>query len=236
MRSMLTGIAVALLSLTMLACGGSEEKPSPPAGDSAAAATPQPTGADSAMTTSGDSAMTAPAASGEETEEGEKNEDGEEKKSEGAASTTGAATQTPTTAQNTTPRSKPTPATPPAAPDKTPPPPPAPAQTTTPTPTPPSPPAQATPPTAGGGKAIFTAQKCNGCHAISGQGIARTAPVSEGQEPPSDLSSAGKSHDADWFVRWLQKKETLNGKKHIKGFKGSDEDLQTLAKWLAGLR
>ena len=37
-------------------------------------------------------------------------------------------------------------------------------------------------------------------------------------------------------MKFITKKEKLNNKLHMIAFKGSDEDLQTLAKWLETLK
>jgi mono/diheme cytochrome c family protein len=95
----------------------------------------------------------------------------------------------------------------------------------------------APPPAAAGGTAepgqeIFLAQKCNFCHGIESRGIAAKSPKAEG----GDLSAVGDEHDAAWITKLLQKEvDNDQGEEHKKGFKGSDEDLETLANWLASL-
>ena len=86
------------------------------------------------------------------------------------------------------------------------------------------------------GKSIFVASKCQNCHSITSQGINRLAEPKAGEKVPSDLSSVGLRHKADWISKWLQKEEELEGKKHIKKFKGSDDDLETLSNWLGSLK
>jgi len=87
------------------------------------------------------------------------------------------------------------------------------------------------------GKSIFLTSKCNTCHAIQSLGIARTTvPTSSTQKVPPDLSTVGSRHNADWISRWLQKKEELNGAKHLKMFKGTDEELASLSTWLSSLK
>jgi len=233
MRTMIHAFIVGIAALTMISCGGAEDKPAPPSGDTA---TTGAGGATQAPTS--DTTVATPATTETEAEHGEKEEKDDDAKEEASTPAKSsdarpqATAQTPTTSTTpttpTTPappsvENKPTSTTPPSTP------------TTTPAPAPSTPPAQTTP-TAAGGKAIFVEQKCNTCHGISSQGISRTAPPTEGQDPPKDLSRAGKERDADWIVRWLQKKESVNGKKHIKGFKGGEEDLLILARWLAGLK
>jgi mono/diheme cytochrome c family protein len=83
------------------------------------------------------------------------------------------------------------------------------------------------------GKSIFTANKCNSCHAIQSQGIAKAGGETvEGKIQPPDLSGVGLKHNAAWITGYLKKVESLDGAKHLKKFKGSDEDLATLATWL----
>lgn len=81
------------------------------------------------------------------------------------------------------------------------------------------------------GKSIFVASSCNTCHSITAVSIAKT-----GQSTAPDLSGEGLKHNADWIKQWLNKEVAMNGKKHMKKWKGSDADLNTLATWLAGLK
>lgn len=79
----------------------------------------------------------------------------------------------------------------------------------------------------GDGKAIFTANKCSGCHSVSSAGI--TA-ANAGSKAP-DL--AGINKKSEWIQGVLKQTEMLNGKKHMIKFKGSDDDLKTLAGWIS---
>lgn len=137
--------------------------------------------------------------------------------STGTSTTTGKTTTTTTTTT--------TPSTTTTTPPKTTPPP-----TTTTTP----PPATTPPPTAGTGgaaaaKTLFASNGCTACHGVSAQGIS-------GGDTGPDLSTVGKTRNAKWIQDFLMKREALNGKKHMKTFKGSEADAQTLATWLAGLK
>lgn len=87
----------------------------------------------------------------------------------------------------------------------------------------------AAPAEAADGKAVFLAEKCNLCHAVSSAGIEATT-KSEAMLGP-DLSK-GEPHDPAWLAKYLKQEETLNDKKHKKGTKSSDEDLQALIAWL----
>lgn len=84
---------------------------------------------------------------------------------------------------------------------------------------------------ANSGKDIFVSNKCNSCHSIESQSIEKT-----GKMKAPDLSAVGADHDAKWFAGFLQKKESLNDKKHPTAFKGEEKDLTTLSTWLASLK
>jgi cytochrome c2 len=82
------------------------------------------------------------------------------------------------------------------------------------------------------GKKIFLTNKCNTCHSIESQGIEKTMKSAKGP----DLSAVGAEHNAEWLTKYINKEETKNDKKHVKGWTGSKEDLQTLVKWLETLK
>jgi mono/diheme cytochrome c family protein len=84
------------------------------------------------------------------------------------------------------------------------------------------------------GKAIFSDAKCSNCHSISSQGIKGLR--KEGGAKPNDLSNTGGKFKAAWIEKWLLKEETLNNKKHMRKFKGTPEELHTLAAWLETLK
>ena len=101
------------------------------------------------------------------------------------------------------------------------------------------------------GKDIFLSQKCNKCHNIAAQNIAKLESEDDamaeeddlfGEEEeeatkPPDLSGVGKVHDGAWITQWIEKKIANDkGKKHKKRFKGTDEELKTLVTWLSGLK
>jgi len=77
------------------------------------------------------------------------------------------------------------------------------------------------------GKAIFQAQKCDMCHAVSSADIKPT-----GKIKAPDLTGAPSKHDATVLAKFLRKEEAIKGKKHIKPFTGSDEELGALIAWL----
>lgn len=78
------------------------------------------------------------------------------------------------------------------------------------------------------GKQIFLAQKCNMCHSISTAGIEATT-KSEKMKGP-DLVNL--KHDAKLLNGYLRKTADINGKKHTKGFTGTDEELGALIAWM----
>ncbi len=90
------------------------------------------------------------------------------------------------------------------------------------------------------GQQVFMDAKCNMCHTVYSAGIGEppTEDAEEAgqQEGPPDLSTAGAERDAEWLSLFLQKKEMLHDKKHMKRFKGSDEDLAALVEWLLTLK
>lgn len=92
------------------------------------------------------------------------------------------------------------------------------------------------------GKAIFLENKCQSCHAIESQGLARKKlegdeeKGAEGSKKPPDLSNVGSAHDAAWMARFLMKLESKDREKHRRKFKGGEADLKTLTAWLATLK
>jgi len=94
------------------------------------------------------------------------------------------------------------------------------------------------------GKDLFLAAKCNTCHSITAAGIDKKKPTEaeaaeaaktadKDEKKPRDLSSVGLEKKADWIAKFITKKETLDGEKHKKLYKGTDEELNTLSTWLA---
>ncbi len=89
-------------------------------------------------------------------------------------------------------------------------------------------PAQAT-----GGEKIFLDNNCNRCHSVSSLNIqAKKKPT--GEHPPPDLSTV-KHLEPSWIEAFLHKQEKLDGRHHPIKFKGSAEELHTLANWISGL-
>jgi mono/diheme cytochrome c family protein len=97
-----------------------------------------------------------------------------------------------------------------------------------------APPAAAAPAADGGGapdgKAVFLAQKCEMCHSVSSAGIQAKA-TSEKLKGP-DLTGVGKRHEAAVLRSYIKQESNLDGKKHKKGFKGTDAELDAMIAWL----
>ncbi|HUG54837.1 MAG TPA: cytochrome c [Vicinamibacteria bacterium] len=80
------------------------------------------------------------------------------------------------------------------------------------------------------GKQIFLEQKCNMCHAVSSASIERT-----GKVKGADLAGLAAKEDATWLAKYLRKQADKKGKKHLKPFTGTDEQIGALISWLQKL-
>src|SRR5688572_464943 len=79
------------------------------------------------------------------------------------------------------------------------------------------------------GREMFIKYKCQSCHSVGAQGLKKKAVAADEEEGatatatskrPPDLSAVGVERTPAWIVKYLQKLETIKGKKHIKKFKG----------------
>lgn len=80
------------------------------------------------------------------------------------------------------------------------------------------------------GKKIFLAQKCNLCHSIEVAGIEATTKSEKLKGP--DLAATPFIGSREDLAKFVRQTIQLDGKKHKKGFKGTDEELATLFDWL----
>jgi cytochrome c553 len=80
------------------------------------------------------------------------------------------------------------------------------------------------------GRQIFIDSKCNNCHTVTSNEI-----ISK-KDDAVDLSNAGNTGDAQLLKSYLIKEAKINDKDHKIKFKGSDEELNALAEWLASLK
>jgi cytochrome c2 len=77
------------------------------------------------------------------------------------------------------------------------------------------------------GKKIFLDQKCNMCHAVSSASIEPT-----GKIKAPDLTGLASKEDPKLLTSFLKKEADIHGKKHIKPFTGTDEELAAVIAWL----
>lgn len=80
------------------------------------------------------------------------------------------------------------------------------------------------------GHKAFLELKCNMCHAVSSVGI--EAKTKSEKMFGGDLVGLGRVWDAKALAAYINQESEKDGKKHKKGFKGSDEELQALVDWL----
>lgn len=83
-------------------------------------------------------------------------------------------------------------------------------------------------------KTIFLREKCNVCHSIPSEGIKATVKSEKMLGP--ELPTAEKREDTEILLDYLRQKAELDGEKHKKGFKGSDEELGALVQWIESMR
>lgn len=84
------------------------------------------------------------------------------------------------------------------------------------------------------GQEAFLAQKCNMCHSVEALEIERTS--TSDKMKGADLSTVGDDLDMEWAVKFIKKEVELEGALHKKTFKGTDEEAQQIAAWLATLK
>ena len=83
------------------------------------------------------------------------------------------------------------------------------------------------------GQTAFLENKCNVCHSVDSAEIAKKSEKMKGP----DLSNAGAEvESAEWLKGFLLKKEELNEKAHKKTWKGTDEQLDAIVKWVMSLK
>ncbi|MGE5176122.1 MAG: c-type cytochrome [Hyphomicrobiales bacterium] len=97
------------------------------------------------------------------------------------------------------------------------------------------------------GQEIFLKYRCNSCHTIASAKIekrkvegeeeeASAEPAGAKKKQPPDLSDVGLKQKPDWFKGWILRTTLLDGKKHMKRWRGTDEELADLTGWLATLK
>ena len=83
------------------------------------------------------------------------------------------------------------------------------------------------------GKKAFLDAQCERCHSVSSEDIAATVKSEKMRGP--DLAKIGATRDAAWIEQFVKKEVQLDDKSHRAAWKGSDDDLLVIAKWLASL-
>jgi len=86
------------------------------------------------------------------------------------------------------------------------------------------------PPDASPGQEAFAAARCNLCHAVASVGIEAKSSKTEGP----DLGGL-VVEELEALAAYLRKETEIEGEEHKKTFKGTDEELQVIVDWLAGL-
>ena len=96
---------------------------------------------------------------------------------------------------------------------------------------------------------LFLNNHCTSCHSIKAVKVEKKVDPAEevevkesavkepgAKKQPPDLSGVGLKHKSDWIQGWLLKKELIDGKPHKKKFRGTSDELKTLAAWLETLK
>ena len=85
---------------------------------------------------------------------------------------------------------------------------------------------------AGDAKELFVeTHKCNMCHGVAAEGI--EAKTSSDKMKGPDLSGYKSDKELAELAAFMRKES--EGEQHKKGFKGTDEELQTILDWLGSL-
>ncbi|MCX7908997.1 MAG: hypothetical protein N2560_05710 [Ignavibacteria bacterium] len=79
-------------------------------------------------------------------------------------------------------------------------------------------------------KTKYLEAKCNQCHAHSDFGIESKNKSPNNKAP--DFSKIKIEYDKSFLIKYLNKEEAINNKKHPVAYKGSEEDLELLMSFL----
>lgn len=80
-------------------------------------------------------------------------------------------------------------------------------------------------------RAAFERNKCQTCHSMHFSPTMTKADSTTKHQ--RDLSAAGLKRTEVWLLAFLQKKEKLDGKLHMKTFAGTDAEFSAVSRWLA---
>lgn len=82
------------------------------------------------------------------------------------------------------------------------------------------------------GEAVFLAHNCQTCHAVA------SAEIEAKVKSPKMLGPDLSGHEVEDFAAlasYLRKETKLDGTAHLREWKGSDEELQAICRWLESL-
>ena len=80
------------------------------------------------------------------------------------------------------------------------------------------------------GQKIFVEKKCVSCHSVE------SADLKSKKKDAVDLSKVGENLKTDFIIKYLNKEVKIENKSHKTLFKGTEKELQGLAKWLGSLK
>ena len=80
------------------------------------------------------------------------------------------------------------------------------------------------------GQKIFSDSKCSVCHSVE------VVNINSNKKDAVDLSKTGDNYKTEFIIQYLNKEVKQNNKLHKTAFKGSADDLKTLASWLTSLK
>ncbi|NWF49454.1 MAG: c-type cytochrome [Ignavibacteriaceae bacterium] len=81
-----------------------------------------------------------------------------------------------------------------------------------------------------GGKQLFIDKKCTMCHSVSSQNIKSP------KKDAADLSNTGEGKTIELLKQYLKKEQKINDKEHKTAFKGTEEELDEIVRWLETLK
>lgn len=97
------------------------------------------------------------------------------------------------------------------------------------------------------GQDVFLKYRCNSCHTVKAANIEKRKVEGEAEEAgteaaatskkqPPDLSDVALKQKPEWMHGWIMRTETLDGKKHMKRYRGTEAELKDLVAWLSTLK
>ena len=81
-------------------------------------------------------------------------------------------------------------------------------------------------------KELFVNNKCNMCHSVPKVDIKSKMPTKYPELP----NKIAKDTKVDELVKFIKQETNLNGKKHGLKFRGSEDELKSILKWLQEIK